>query len=48
VVKIYNQPTAIANLIANDLLRELSEAHLGVGKKITSPSRRSSWRNWWN
>jgi aspartyl-tRNA(Asn)/glutamyl-tRNA(Gln) amidotransferase subunit B len=32
VVKIYNQPKAIANLIANDLLRELSEAHLGVEK----------------
>ncbi|MDR1906625.1 MAG: Asp-tRNA(Asn)/Glu-tRNA(Gln) amidotransferase subunit GatB [Puniceicoccales bacterium] len=31
-VKIYNQPKAIANLIANDLLRELSEAHLGITK----------------
>jgi aspartyl-tRNA(Asn)/glutamyl-tRNA(Gln) amidotransferase subunit B len=31
-VKIYNQPKAIANLIANDLLRELSEAHLSITK----------------
>jgi aspartyl-tRNA(Asn)/glutamyl-tRNA(Gln) amidotransferase subunit B len=31
-VKIYNHPKAIANLIANDLLREFSEAHLSVTK----------------
>jgi aspartyl-tRNA(Asn)/glutamyl-tRNA(Gln) amidotransferase subunit B len=32
VVKFYNQPKAIANFIANDLLRELSEAHLSATK----------------
>lgn len=31
-VAIYNNPKAIANFVANDLLKEISEAHLDVSK----------------